>query len=166
MRRFILLTLVLAVIFCGTTAFAEKYDLSQFSNQQLLDLYECVREEMSDRGISATRSLYSGKYIVGEDILPGTYKITCTGTEAEDLGNAYSSLGDAYGALLGDGWGNLLGSLGGAMESLVGTGIKVIGDYGAVIKSIEMKTGDVTTLTLSSGTALEISGGSVTIEAE
>ena len=37
-------------------------------------------------------------------------------------------------------------------------------DYGDVLKSVEMKTGDVVTLTLSEGTALQISEGSCTLE--
>ena len=42
--------------------------------------------------------------------------------------------------------------------------VKILGDYGDVLRSVEMKTGDVVTLSLSEGTALQISEGSCTLE--
>lgn len=165
MKRILSVLLVL-VLLTVTFAYADTPDLKSMTDQELLSLYEGVRKEMSDRGLSFTRSLVEGKYIIGEDIQPGTYKIICTNTEMENLGSAYSSIGNAYGAILGDEWGNLMGSLGGAMSSISGATVKILGDYGTVLKSLELKNGDSVSLSLSTGTALEISGGSVTIEAE
>lgn len=165
MKRIFAVLLVAAVLL-GIPAYAESVDLKSLSDRELLSLYESVRTEMAERGITAARSLRAGTYIIGEDILPGTYLITCTGTEAEALGDAYSSLGNAYGALLGDEWGSLMGSLGGAMGTLSGVTVQVLGDYGTVLKKIEMKTGDRSTIALSEGTALKVSEGSITIEVE
>ncbi|MDO5444163.1 MAG: hypothetical protein Q4F31_00895 [Eubacteriales bacterium] len=164
-KRFVLF-LIVAILFCNVFACADGIDLKSLSNKDLLSLYESIRNEMSSRGIISARALPEGKYIVGEDILPGTYRITCTGTEGEDLSNTYSALGNAYGALLGDEWGSLMGSLGGAMSTISEASVKILGDYGTVIKSISMKTGDVSSITLNEGTALEITDGSITIEWE
>ena len=166
MKRILTILLIAALFISGITAFADYFDLKSLSDNELLALYEDIRAEMSVRGLSSARSLRSGKYIIGKDILPGTYKITCTGTEGEDLGNAYSSLGNAYGSLLGDDWGNLMGSLGNMMGSISETEVKIIGDYGTELKKVAMKTGDVCSITLSEGTALEISDGSILLEME
>lgn len=166
MKKIFAFALALVILSLNVFACADGTDLQSLSDQELLTLYEEVRTEMSRRGIISARALPAGKYIVGEDILPGTYRITCTGTEGEDLGNAYSSLGNAYGAILGSEWGSLMDSLGGAMGTMSEATVKILGDYGTVIKTISMKTGDVSSITLNEGTALEISDGSVTIEWE
>ena len=165
MKRFFAFLLAL-VLLSGVFACAETPNLPTMSDGELLSLYEAVRTELARRGLSAMRSLPEGKYIIGEDLLPGTYTITCTATEGDDLGTAYSSLGDAYGSLLGDEWSGIFNSLGGAMGALSGASVKVLGDYGTVLKEIELKTGEKATLTLAAGTALEITDGSVTLEAE
>lgn len=166
MKKSIALFLIMATLLCNICACADGIDLRALPDNDLLSLYESVRSEMSTRGIISARALPEGKYIVGTDILPGVYRITCTGTEGEDLSNTYSALGNAYGAILGDEWGSLMGSLGGAMSSISEASVKVLGDYGAVLQSISMKTGDEITITLKEGTALEITDGTVTIEWE
>lgn len=166
MKKLFAFVLAVTILSLNVIACADGPDLQSLSDRELLTLYEDVRNEMSRRGIISARALPAGKYIVGEDILPGSYRITCTGTEGEDLGNAYSSLGNAYGAILGNEWGSLMNSLGGAMGTISEATVKILGDYGTVIKSISMKTGDVSSVTLNEGTALEISDGSVTLEWE
>lgn len=150
-----------------TVAFAEGIDLSELTDTELSVLYNQVRGEMLERGmtISEIITLREGKFIVGEDILPGTYKITCMMTEGETLGGLYSSFGQAYNSLgEDDGLGALMGALGGMMEEITPTTVEIIGDYGTVLKSFEMKKGDVTYITLNEKTALQISGGSCTLE--
>ena len=166
MKRFLHVIIAVLLLFTGIAAFADNADLKSLSDDELLSLYENVREEIATRGLSTVRSLRSGKYIVGKDILPGFYRLTCTGTEGEDIGNAYASLGNAYGDLIGDGWGSLMDSLGSMMGSISETKVKIVGDYGTELNSVSMKTGDSCTITLSEGTALEVSDGSVRIEAE
>lgn len=111
------------------------------------------------------RTLREGKYIIGEDIAAGDYVITCTGTEGEQLEDAYGAMGKAYDALDDtDGFGELFGALGSMMSGLSDMTVEIIGDYGTVLKSFEMKTGDTAVITLQTGTALQISSGSCTIE--
>ena len=74
----------------------------------------------------------------------------------------YSSLGGLYGGSLGD----LMGSLGGMMSDLINTEVKIIGDYGTVLKSFELKAGDSVRLTLEKNTALQISEGTCTLTAD
>lgn len=112
----------------------------------------------------AKRTLREGKYIIGEDIKPGTYTLTCVGTAGEHLNDAYGALGGALDALdSGNGYSSLFGSLGGMMEEYVGLTVEIIGDYGDVLKSYTMKTGDSFQIRLEAGTALKITDGSCTI---
>ena len=57
-------------------------------------------------------------------------------------------------------------ALGGMMEDVALTRVEVLGDYGSVRKSFEMKGGETTTITLEENTALEVTGGTVSLEAE
>ena len=161
-----ILALLLAVLLLSSTAAFADTDLKTMSNDALLELYEAVRSEMRERGLTPTMSLRDGKYIVGQDIDAGTYLITCTGTEGESLGDAYSSLGSAYGSLLGDDWNQLMGAAGSMLGAVSEMKVEIVGDYGSVLKSFTMKTGDTATITLSEGTALSISEGSCTVEAK
>ncbi len=71
-----LVIFVLALAVLSPTAYAE-YGLEAFDNDQLRDLYDCVRQEMISRGLKLQQdiTLREGKYIVGDDILPGTYTL-------------------------------------------------------------------------------------------
>lgn len=120
---------------------------------------------MEKRGLTAQQSydLPEGKFIIGEDIMPGKYTLTCTGTSGEAVGDAYSSLGSLFGSLGGDdegaNYGDLMGSLGGLMNDLVETEVEIIGDYGSVLKSYSMKKDQSIQITLEAKTALKISEG-------
>ena len=89
----------LLVIVMGCSAclmgLAEVVDFSGFTDEALTALYNYVKEEMERRGLSGRQSyeLPEGKYIIGQDIQPGRYRLICTKTAGESLGNAYSSLG-------------------------------------------------------------------------
>ena len=113
------------------------------------------------------RVLREGKYIIGEDIEPGKYLLTCTATAGEQMNDAYGSLGNAFDALGGgEEYGSLFGMLGGMMENYVDMTVEIIGDYGDVLKRYSMKSGDAMSLVLKEDTALKISDGSCTIAAE
>ena len=113
------------------------------------------------------RTLREGRYIVGEDIEPGTYTLTCTGTAGEQMKDAYGALGDAMDALDGSqGYGSMFGAFGGMLEEYVGMTVEILGDYGDVLKSWDLKAGDAMSITLKAETALQISDGSCTIVAE
>ena len=163
----ILLILALTLALLSVTASAASApDFSKTTDKELQELYEAVREEMIARGLPLTQkiTLKAGKFIVGEDILPGTYTVKCLKSDGDTYGDLYSGLGDAY-AGLDSNLGGLMGSLGGMMGDLITTSVEIIGDYGTVLKTYELKTGDSVTVKLEEGTALQISDGSVLLTA-
>ena len=110
------------------------------------------------------RVLREGKYIIGEDIEAGTYTLTCIATAGEQMNDAYGSLGSAFDALDGGNeFSSLFGMLGGMAEDYVDMTVEIIGDYGDVLRTYSMKTGDSMSITLREETALQISDGSCTI---
>ena len=110
------------------------------------------------------RVLREGKYIIGEDIEAGTYTLTCIATAGEQMNDAYGSLGSAFDAIEGGNeFGSLFGMLGGMAEDYVDMTVEIIGDYGDVLKTYSMKTGDTMSITLKEETALQITDGSCTI---
>ena len=161
----LLLALVLSV---GATACAEDNPLARYSDEELRQLYEAVREEMIARGLPLAQevTLREGKFIVGEDILPGSYTLKCLSTAGGDFGGVYSALGDAASSLGGEDWGGLFGSLGGMMSEVLNTQVEILGDYGAVLKSFELKAGDSVRVTLTENTALQISDGTCVLIAD
>ena len=155
-----LLVLALALGLLSALAFADSGTFDQFSDAELRQLYEAVRREMLDRGLKLSQelTLREGKYIVGQDIEPGTYTIKCTETSGDTYGGLYSSLGDLYGGS-NSALGGLIGSLGGMMSDIINAEVKIIGDYGTVLKSFELKAGESARITLDKNTALQISEG-------
>lgn len=161
---------LIALILCCSVAImavAEDVDFSGLNDESLTKLYQLIKQEMEKRGLTGqkTYELPEGKYIIGQDIIPGTYKLTCTGTTGETIENTYTSLGSLFGSLGGDdaGYGDLLGSLGGMMSGLIETEVEVIGDYGSVIKSYSLKTDQTIQITLEEKTALKITNGSCSL---
>lgn len=83
----------------------------------------------------------------------------------DTYGGLYSSLGDLYGGV-DSALGGLMGSLGGMMSDIINTEVEIIGDYGTVLKSYELKAGESVQITLSENTALKISEGTCVLSAE
>ena len=111
-------------------------------------------------------TLRAGKYIIGQEIEAGTYTLTCTGTDGEQMNDAYGALGSAFDKLDGSGgseYSTLFGALGGLMENYVDLTREIIGNYGDVLKSYSLKTGETMNIVLEEGTALQISDGSCTL---
>lgn len=111
--------------------------------------------------------LKDGKYVIGDDIEPGTYTLSCTGTAGERLSDAYSSLGDAFDALDDSNeYGSLFGMLGGIAEECVDMTVEILGDYGDVLESWTLKTGESMRIELEAETALQITDGNCTLVPE
>ena len=162
-----LFILALTLALLTTTAFAASApDFTKYTDKELQELYDAVREEMVERGLPLAQeiTLKAGKFIVGEDILPGTYTVKCLKSDGDAYGDLYSGLGDAYSSIDSE-FGGLMGALGGMMGDVLTTSVDIIGDYGTVLKSYELKTGDTVTVKLEEGTALQISDGSVLLTA-
>ena len=160
------LVFVLALAVLSPTALADS-GLRQYSDSELRQLYEDVRQEMKRRGLKLQQdvTLRAGKYIVGDDILPGKYTLKCTETSGDTYGGLYSSLGDLYGGSDSP-LGGLIGSLGGMMSGIINTEVEIIGDYGTVLKSYELKAGESVQITLAENTALQIIDGTCVLSAE
>ena len=110
-------------------------------------------------------NLRQDKIINSHDIDPGSYTLKCVETAVENYSDLYASLGNLYGGS-DSAFGGLFGSLGGMMSDLINTEVRIIGDYGTVLKSFELKAGDSVKLTLEKNTALQISEGTCTLTAD
>ena len=165
MKKLVSVVLVLVVLLsvAALDASAEN-SLANYSDAQLKQLYEAVKEEMLSRGLPLAEeiTLREGKFIVGQDILPGTYTLKCTETAGETYGGLYSSLGDMF----NDELGGLMGSLGDMMGEVINARAEIIGDYGTVLKSYELKAGESVRITLEEETALQISDGTCVLLAD
>ena len=157
----LVLLMFLSVLTCAS--FADNA-LSTYTDAQLKELYESVKAEMVKRGLPLAQeiTLKEGKFIVGQDILPGSYTIRCTETFGDTYGDVYSSLG----GLFGDDLGGMMDSLGGMMGDLINAQVEILGDYGSVLKSFELGVGDSSRITLEEGTALQISDGTCVLIAD
>ena len=92
-----------------------------------------------------------------------------TGVSSEDeaFGDIYSALGNM--ASLDDevaGLTGLFGAFGGIVDNLASMDVEIVGDFGAVLKSYEVKVGDTVTVSLTEGTALKTSNGTCEIVSE
>ena len=161
MKKFLFALLALLVL--AMPVMAQNIDISTLPDADLQYLYELIKTEMSRRGLDSVEvTLGEGKYIVGRDIPAGNYTIVCLSTEGESLSGMYNSLGSAYDSLSGDGstaWGDLFGALGNMMNTLSELEVSVLGDYGDVLRKVTLKKDASVDLTLSAGTALQISEG-------
>ncbi len=162
-----LLLAALVLTLFSASAFADSADFGKYSDEELKLLYESGRDEVLARGLPLAQevTLREGKYIVGENILPGTYTLKCLSTSGDTYSDMYSALDDAYSAL-DDEWGGLFGSLGGLMSDMIDTQVEILGDYGTVLKSFELKAGDSVRITLNENTALQISDGTCVLIAD
>ncbi len=168
MKRIV--ALLVALLLTLGCACAESLDYSGMSDDEVMAVYSGAKQELINRGLIAglERTLREGKYIIGKDIPAGSYTITCIGTAGDTAGDAYGALGSMMDALDDEdsGFGDAFGSLGGMMGSYMDMTADIIGDYGDVLRSYNMKTGDSFVITLEEGTALQISDGSCTIVSE
>lgn len=166
-----LMSLVLIVMVFIGYACAEGFVFSSMSDEELLSVQEQLRQEMVKRNLieDTQRTLREGKFIIGKDIAPGRYTVTCSGTAGETIGDAYGSLGgmiDAADDESDANWGAVFGGFGDIMGDTMDMKLEIIGDYGDVLSSYTMKNGDYFSITLEEGTALQISDGSCTIKTE
>ena len=165
------LSILLVSVFILSVAFAEGLDFSNMTDEELVAVYQNAANEIKNRGlvVGEERTLREGKYIIGKDIAAGTYTITCIGTEGESFGESYGSLGSMMDVFDDDSdtnWSDLYGSLGSMVGDYLDMSVKILGDYGDVLREYNMKNGDSFSLSLEEDTALEISNGSCTIKAE
>lgn len=161
MKKFVFV--LLAVLLVSLPVLGQSDELRNLTDTQLRSLFESVKAEITRRGLDAVEmTLQEGKYIIGRDIPAGSYRITCLSTEGESLNNMYNSLGSAYDNLdssSGTNWGSLFGALGGMMQELSELEVEILGSYGDVLNRVTLKKDASADITLSEGTALQISEG-------
>lgn len=71
-----ILLVCFTVIFLSVS-YAEKVDLSNYSNDEILELLLQVQQEVVDRKIAKTATLTAGSYTVGKDLPSGSYILYC-----------------------------------------------------------------------------------------
>ena len=59
-----------------------------------------------------------------------------------------------------------MGSLGGMMSDIINAEVEVLGNYGSILKSFGLKSGDSVRITLEKGTALQLSNGAFVLIAD
>lgn len=171
MKKTIGVLLVLMLLVC-TSACADGLDVSAWTDNQLRAVYQAIRAEAAARGLALQDgiTLSTGRYIVGQDIAPGAYIITCVATDTEELSKGFGSLGAALDGLdssSGTSYTDIYSSLGSMFASLdEGVKVEVIGDYGSVIKSVQLKKGESVSLTLDGKVALKITDGACRLESK
>ncbi len=87
--------LLISLLATAFVALAEGFDLSKYSNDEILELLDQVNNEVVKRGLNKTATLAKGTYIAGRDIPVGSYVYTCLAT-GSDWGNVtiYSDRGN------------------------------------------------------------------------
>lgn len=103
--------------------------------------------------------LKDGKYIIGENIAPGTYILTCQSTTGNDIENMSGQMSQLYEDTDWIALWKLLGALG----NMYPTTVEIIGNYGEVFSEYDLYSGDSITLTLKEHTALRITDGTCTL---
>lgn len=73
-----------------TPVLAETLVLSQYTDEEILDLLKQVQAEIAVRGFEKTATLPSGRYVGGKDIPAGSYILTCK-TDANQHGIVWLS---------------------------------------------------------------------------
>ena len=97
MKKWLELVLVIALLLVACSpalAATETIDLTQLSDDELIELLDQVNNDIVKRGIEKTATLSKGTYIVGVDIPVGKYLYTCL-AQGNDWGNVtvYSERG-------------------------------------------------------------------------
>lgn len=87
--------ILLSLLATAFVALAEGFDLSKYTNDEILELLDQVNNEVVKRGLNKIATLAKGAYIAGRDIPVGSYVYTCLAT-GSDWGNVtiYSDRGN------------------------------------------------------------------------
>ena len=101
----------------------------------------------------------NGTFIVGLDLNPGTYDITCTAADDESYDSSMDAFSEVYGNLgLGD-YSDLFGAMGDLYSSLAGISVTVYDKNGMYDNYYTLDVGKTARIILEDGGKIEISGG-------
>ncbi|MBR6817195.1 MAG: hypothetical protein IKM86_01140 [Acidaminococcaceae bacterium] len=81
MKRLVSFLILLVMMTNVCLAFADGIELSKYSDNEIIELFNQIQQEIVNRKISKSAELPPGSYVVGKDIPAGTYDIyaKCTG---------------------------------------------------------------------------------------
>lgn len=94
MKKVIALILVLLigfVVVLTNEAMAESFSFDDLTNEELLELFKEVQNEITSRGIEKTATLSTGIYVGGIDIPVGSYCFASDGENGDTGGFYYQS---------------------------------------------------------------------------
>lgn len=73
MKKILSWVLIFMIISGIALAESEVFDLKSMSTSELITLMNDINDELTSRGTDNSGVIYSGKYVVGEDIFAGQY---------------------------------------------------------------------------------------------
>ena len=111
----ILCALLLSVSLLGV-AIAEGIDYTSLSLEDLITMRDDISREINQRVASSSDALIPGEYLVGRDIAPGAYTVTC-------LKGGYADGAQSLAGKVGDVVGNLSGLIGESATEVAGSTI-------------------------------------------
>ena len=98
MKKRVVSLIAAMMIFGGSlTASADVPDISNLTDEEMVELLSNVNSAIVERGIEKSTELIAGKYTVGPDVPPGSYIISCT---LEDRDWTTIKIFDAAGELI------------------------------------------------------------------
>ncbi len=90
--------LLLFILLIGTySSLADGFDLSQYSDEELIALETAIQAEKLARGLAKSATIYPGTYYIGKDIPVGVYRIETVKGAADHL-NVYDEAGSYIGS--------------------------------------------------------------------
>ena len=77
-KRVVSLITAMMIFGCSLTASADVPDISNLTDEEMVELLSNVNSAIVERDIEKSTELIAGKYTVGPDVPPGSYIISCT----------------------------------------------------------------------------------------
>lgn len=88
-----IVSVILALLLLCGVAYAITIDLSEYSDDELIELETAIQAEKLERGMAKSATIYAGKYTVGVDIPAGVYSVNTLNGAAADHIYVYDSNG-------------------------------------------------------------------------
>ena len=95
MKKVLSLLFSMVIILFTCIVYASDIDLRKYSNDEIQELYEIVKNEMADRGLSKEVKVPQGYYFTGQDIPAGKYVIRKADKDSMLVIQVYSAPDDS-----------------------------------------------------------------------
>ena len=123
---------------------------------------QVLNGEYEDKNASVAQTLYTfgqGTFVVGLDLKPGTYDITCKSTSDDGLSSSMSDFSDIYSGYGMDDFADMFGSLGTMYDTISGMTVTTYTKNGIFDNYLTLKLNETARIILEDGGKLELSGG-------